>query len=324
MDEYTEFFTEDLFERLEKVPGFFGEITFKKEEKISIVGGLRYDHHNIFGGFFTPRAHVRYAPSENTVFRVSAGRGQRTASVFAENLGVLSSSREFILSGDLDSEKPYGLDPEVAWNLGMNIQQEFEINEKRASLGVDFFRTNFTNQVVIDYDQAFNELNFYNLTGDSYSNSLQFLFEMEPISNLDVRLAYRMNDVKTQYRSGMKENPLISRDRAFVNLAFETNDQFKFDYTLNVMGSKRIPALKNRAEIYSPSYLLSNLQLSKAWKNTYEIYLGVENLFNYRQENPIISATNPYSENFDASLVWGPIFGRNVYAGVRYKIFNAE
>jgi outer membrane receptor for ferrienterochelin and colicin len=324
-DNFDEQFTESEYNRSETVPGVFAEYTYMQEERWTIVGGLRYDRHNIYGGFITPRAHIRYAPTEKTVFRISAGRGQRTPSIFAENIGALASSRSFIIANDENAaNKPYGLDAEVSWNFGINYQQEFEIAGRRASLGIDYFRTEFTNQIVVDYFEKFNELHFYNLQGDSYSNSLQFLMEMEPIEKVNLRAAYRLNDVKTDYLSGQSENPLIARHRAFVNLAYQTENNWSFDYTFNVLGSKKIPDTRIRPGANSPSYSMSNAQMSKLWNNTFEIYLGVENLFNYRQGNPINSAENPFSDDFDASLIWGPIFGRNVYMGVRYKIFNGE
>jgi copper chaperone CopZ len=325
MDDFEEEFRGELYDRRELVPGVFGELTYKNEEKISIVGGLRYDHHNLYGGFFTPRGFVRYAPSENMVFRVVAGRGQRTASVFAENIGVMASNRTFlILSGENTQNLPYGLNPEVAWNLGLNYQQEFDLAGKRSSLGIDYFRTEFQDQVVVDYDEASSQLNLYNLEGKSISHSIQFLAELEPVEKLNFRLAYRLNDVQTTYLSGERQNPLIARHRGFINVAYETVNGFKFDYTFNIIGSKRIPGTTNLEEDYSPTYSLSNFQFSKVWNNRYEWYIGGENLFNYRQENPIIGADNPYGDAFDASLVWGPIFGRNIYTGIRYKIFNEE
>jgi copper chaperone CopZ len=325
LDDFEEKFRGELYDRRELVPGVFGEITYKNEEKISIVGGLRYDHHNLYGGFFTPRGFIRYAPTDKTVFRVVAGRGQRTASVFAENIGAMASNRSFqILSGENTQNLPYGLNPEVAWNLGLNYQQDFNLAGKRGSLGIDYFRTEFQDQVVVDYDEAFNQLNVYNLNGKSTSNSIQFLAELEPVEKLNFRLAYRLNDVQTTYLSGERKNPLIARHRGFVNVAYETISGFKFDYTYNIIGSKRIPGTANIEEGNSPSYSLSNFQFSKVWNNRYEWYVGAENLFNFRQENPIIGADNPYGDAFDASLVWGPIFGRNIYTGIRYKIFNEE
>ena len=70
----------------------------------------------------------------------------------------------------------------------------------------------------------------------------------------------------------------------------------------------------------SPDFVLMNAQVSKLWNDKFEIYLGVENLLNFRQDNPIIASDQPFSDYFDSSLVWGPMFGRNMYLGFRYRI----
>ena len=54
--------------------------------------------------------------------------------------------------------------------------------------------------------------------------------------------------------------------------------------------------------------------------NVFDIYLGGENLLGYTQENPIISASNPSSDKFDASLIYAPVNGRMIYLGFRYKL----
>jgi hypothetical protein len=61
-----------------------------------------------------------------------------------------------------------------------------------------------------------------------------------------------------------------------------------------------------------------NAQISRTFAPGLEAYLGGENLFNFKQDDPIIDPGNPTSPYFDASLVWGPVAGRMVYAGVRY------
>ena len=63
-----------------------------------------------------------------------------------------------------------------------------------------------------------------------------------------------------------------------------------------------------------------NGQITKKWNDRFDTYIGIENAFNFIQKNPIIDSANPYGDYFDSSLVWGPIFGRNIYAGLRYII----
>ncbi|MCK5782644.1 MAG: TonB-dependent receptor, partial [Flavobacteriales bacterium] len=324
-DDFDETIDADNYLREEKVVGAFAEYTYKPSEKISAIIGLRIDNHNIFGTFVTPRFHLRYAPLEKTVFRASAGRGQKTSSIFAENIGAFASNRTFVISMEND-KNPYGLNPEVAWSYGFSFSQGFIVNSRDVILNIDYFYTDFENQVVVDYDINPQELHFYNLDGRSFSNSLQFQLDWEFIERFDLRVAYRYNDVKSNYNNKLQNKPLVAKHRAFANFAYETLNKWKFDLTVNWQGKKRLPDTSSNPDQYktleySPDYWTTNMQVSKGWEiPNLEIYLGVENLFDYKQDKPIISAENPQSKYFDASMIWGPVFGRNIYAGLRYKI----
>jgi len=324
-DDYDEQLNAARFLRTEVVPGAFAEYTFKYKTKLDIVAGLRADHNSLYGWFATPRLNIRYEPFNGTVLRFSAGRGQRTANIFAENIGVLVSSRQIIIDNNGDNSKAYGLQPEVAWNKGISLDQKFRLFDKDASLGIDFYRNDFQNQVVVDLENA-RQVRFYDLKGRSYSNSLQAEINFMPLSKFDVRLAYRYFDVKTNYGSELLQKPFTSSDRAFANLAYDWKG-WKLDYTVNYNGRKRIPSTAAnpagfKLEEYSPSYVLMNAQVSKSFgrKKLFDAYLGGENLTNFYQQNAILSADQPFSPYFDASLIWGPVTGRTIYAGFRYTI----
>ena len=323
-DQYNEDFNTSNFKRTEIVPGAFGEYTFTPNEKFSAVVGLRADYNNLFGFFVTPRLNLRYEPVKGTTIRASAGRGQRTANIFAENTGVFVSARQVnIITSKAGGA--YGLDPEVAWNKGISIDQKFKLFHNDALLSVDYFRNDFTKQVVVDVEDP-RAVKFYNLQGSSFSNSLQVELNMELVKKLDLRLAYRHFDVKTTYDGKLLERSLIAANRAFANLAYAIKG-FKFDYTITYNGRKRLPdtranLLAFQLPAYSPDFLLMNTQVSKTFGKKYplDIYIGAENLTNYFQKNVILSANQPFNTNFDASLIWGPVNGRMFYAGLRLTI----
>lgn len=323
-DQYNENFKLNNYKRTEAVPGAFGEYTYTPNDKFSAVVGLRADHNSLFGFFVTPRLNLRYEPVKGTIIRASVGRGQRTANIFAENTGVFVSARQvnIIASG---SGKAYGLNPEVAWNKGISIDQKFRLFNNDALFVVDYFRNDFKDQVVVDLENP-RAVSFYNLQGKSFSNSLQAELNVEPIKKFEIRLAYRYFDVKTTFSGKLMERQLISKNRAFVNLAYAVKG-FKFDYTVTYNGKKRIPDTQSnipayQLDGYSPDYVLMNTQLSKTFGKKYEIevYIGAENLTNYFQQHAIVAADQPFSQYFDASMVWGPLSGRMFYGGIRFKI----
>lgn len=323
-----------VWQQKEWLAGGFFEYTFTYLPNFTLVGGIRGDYSNLFGAFITPRLHLRYAINDKTVVRASAGRGRRLASVLGENMALLASSRVFQFPAlNIQTLVPLreyplnlaGFKPEVAWNFGLSLQHEFRLNYRPASLNIDLFHTRFQNQLVVDRFQDSKAVYFYNLNGESYSNNLQIQVEAEPLRRFDIRLAYRWFDTRTTYSQGLLNAPLVAKHRAFANFAYETKSKWSFDYTLQWIGSKPLPSTgaNHHGEVFSnqsPAFWLSNAQLSKAFKKQgLDLYVGAENLFNFMQHHAILNASTPFDEYFDATLVWGPVFGRMVYGGLRLK-----
>jgi outer membrane receptor for ferrienterochelin and colicin len=332
-DKYQEFVNVNDYSRIDNSIGAFFEYTYDNASNFSLVAGGRVDNHNRLGAFLTPRLHIRYNPWEKAVLRVSAGRGKRSANIFAENQPLFASSRTFDI---LDTNgKIYGLDPEIAWNYGLSFNQKFTIFGKNADAGFDFYKTDFTNQVVVDLYTApaipaTHQVLFYNLNGKSFANSLQVDFNVEIAKHLDLRTAYKYYDIQTDYLSGRSERPLQAKHRFFANLGYETHTSdkgslWKFDFTYNWMGQQKLPeTASNPAEdqlpVYSPSYSLMNAQITRTFSSVFEVYVGGENIGNYTQEKAILGNENPFGTTFDASIVYAPIFGQMYYAGLRFKI----
>ncbi len=324
-DKYNENLNLLNYNRKEIVPGAFFEYTFTPTEQFSMVAGLRADNNNLYGSFITPRLNVRYEPIKGTTFRLSAGRGQRTANILAENNSVLVSARQLNFE-NYPKGVGYGLNPEIAWNKGVSFDQKFKLFNNSASLGVDYFRNDFENQVVVDLENA-RTIHFYNLNGKSFSNSVQAELNIQPAQKFDVKMAFRYFDVQQTYHGNLLDRPMISKNRAFLSVDYATNNSWKFNYTITYNGRKRIPNTTANPALfelpaYSPSFVLMNTQVTKAIGKLYpmEVYMGIENITNYYQQNPILSASTPFSPYFDASLVWGPTTGRMFYFGWRLKI----
>ncbi|MBK7667399.1 MAG: TonB-dependent receptor [Sphingobacteriaceae bacterium] len=327
-DDINEKFQLFKFNRREQVGGAFAELAINRKNKFNMVAGFRADYHNYYGLFYTPRMHLRYAFTENSVLRLSGGRALRTANILADNAYLMASSRQWNLEVS-DLAMPYGLKPETGWNYGLNFTQRFKINYREAYITIDAYRTDFENQVVIDLDNNAQEISIYNLKGPSYSNTAQFEFNMEPRKRLFVKTAYRYVDTRVAYTQGLLQKPMTSMHRAFINLSYETRGgHWQFDFTTQYNGAKRLPntnsnPVEYQRKEYSPDFfnLLGQVTyLAKLKKAEFHIYVGVENLLNYKQNNPIVSNDLPYNKYFDASMVWGPIYGRMLYAGLRFKI----
>jgi outer membrane receptor for ferrienterochelin and colicin len=316
-DHFDESLNDSAFARTEHVPGAFFEYSWTIPDKLTILAGIRGDYDNLYGFFVTPRLHLRYNLTKNTVVRLSAGRGSRTASVIAENLSMLTTSRRFIIMDKLKMEH--------AWNYGLNLTQYINILGKEMTINADFYRTDFTNQVVVDKEEDLDHIMVYNLKGQSFANTYQVEVKYELIPRMDVTAAFRYNDVRVTMHDILMREPLVNKYKGLLSISYATNmKKWQFDFTTQFNGSARIPSTEQypvqyRMESYSPVYTILNAQVTKLYKR-WEIYLGGENLTNYRQHNPIIAADDPFGPYFDASNVWGPISGIKIYAGVRFLL----
>lgn len=318
LDNYEESLNDSTFQRNEVVPGGYLEYSFSGPHAWSFVAGVRGDYHNLYGLIITPRFHLQYGFTDESAIRFSFGKGTRVPNVIAENTTLLASSRRFVVQEEIL--------PEESWNIGGSLTHSFEVGGKPLALVADYFYTDFINQLVVDRDQNVNEVNFYNLDGRSFANSFQFEAKYEIIKSFTAKAAYKFYEVKTTYQGfGLRDAPFIPRDRFFVNLEYATYfDKWIFDWTGQWYGNQRIPDTDQNQEEFrvatsSETYFVMNAQVTRSFRWG-SIYLGGENLLDYRQNDPIIDPQNPFGNNFDATLVWGPVAGRAVYAGVRYKL----
>lgn len=329
LDDYSEQLDSLDFSRQENIQGIFFENTWEPTERIAVVSGIRADYHNMYGLFFSPRLHARFKIDDQKAFKIAAGIGHRSPVSITDNIGLLASNRQFVFPIN-QSTGAYGLDLESAYNLGASFTHKFKLSYRPASYSVDFYRTEFTNQVVVDRETP-GQVGFYNLKGKSYSNSLQGEFKWEPLKRTEIRLAYRYLDVQTDYDDGNSETlnvPMIPPHRLFSNLGFKTKkgekgQRWLVDLTTLWTSEQRLPLTgidELDVDRTSESYALMNMQLTRDFRENFSFYVGVENVLDFRQSNPIISSSELDSEFFDASMIWAPIFGRMIYTGFRWDI----
>ncbi len=227
------------------------------------------------------------------------------------------SSRALIIQEDLE--------PEVSWNMGGSIVQEIPLNDRKISLIADYFFTHFINQVIADRDASSSQIRFYNLDGRSYAESFQLEASYKFTQNISSKIAYKHYDVSATIDGELQSVPFISKNRFFLNTGYSSKyEKWTSDLTLQWYSKQRLPDVSNlpenlRLSEFSPDFFMLNAQVTRNFRNS-SIYIGAENLLDFRQNNPIIDPENPFGDNFDASMSWGPIAGRMIYAGFRYTI----
>ena len=327
LDAYKEQYQLKNYDRTEQMPGVFGELSLDRRtgnhtfNNVSLILAARVDFHNKFGTLFTPRANLKYNIDANTAIRLSAGRGFHSPNIIAENMGLFASSRTVQVLETLRIED--------AWNVGGNMSKNFEWLNRKATFNFDLYRTQFRNQIVIDLDNDYRFINFYNLKGSSYANSLVAVLNTEIIENLSLRVGYKWNDVRTTYAERSDIQTLIPKHRGLVTLDYHNKpDTWRYHVTAQFIGKQRLPdndqiprKLHSTHDGITPNYMTMQAQITRA-SGQWEYYVGGENLTNYTQHHPITDAVNPFGQYFSAAQVWAPTMGIRGYAGVRYSIPN--
>ncbi|GHU95647.1 TonB-dependent receptor [Bacteroidia bacterium] len=303
----------------EVVAGFFGEYTLNLADKLTAIAGVRLDQNNLYGTLLTPRAHLKYNITETLIVRASAGRGMHSPNLIADNIWMMASNRQIEVL-----EKPK---MEDAWTYGLSLTAYIHKDEQEiATVSADVFHTEFTNQLIVDQEVSGNRIAIYNLDGRSYANNYQIDVNLEPVQRLGIFATFRYSDTRVNLTEmGMQQKPLIDRFKGLLNVSYATKfNKWMFDATAQINGQNRLPSSQYvkydyDASEYSPVYPMFFAQVTRRHRNL-EVYVGCENIANYMQKNPVISAGDPAGNDFNASVVWGPLMGRKFYIGMRYTI----
>lgn len=302
----------------ETTTGAYAQYTLNLHNHLIAMAGIRADHSTLHGTFFTPRFHLKYIPADLLTLRLSAGKGYRTVHPLAENAYLLASGRTLRIDP---------LSQEAAWNYGISTAFYIPLFGNTLKLNAEYYHTRFSQQAIIDYDTDPTEIRITSLHGKSYSNTFQIDATYPLLEGLELTAAYRINDVKTTYGGHLLAKPLTSRYKGLLTATYKTPlELWQFDATLQLNGGGRMPTPLTAASSSTPlwhtrfhSYEQLSLQVTR-WFRHFSIYAGGENLTGFRQRQTIISASDPWSAQFDPTMLWGPVHGALGYVGIRINI----
>ena len=321
-DHYKELYLPDLSADIrpahtreqESTSGAYLQYTYNWQEKLVLMGGIRMDYNRAFGTFVTPRAHLKYAPSDIFSVRLSAGKGYRTVHALAELNNLLASGRQLVIDP---------MKQEQAWNYGFSTTFHLPIAGKTLNLNAEYYYTNFSQQAVVDYDSNPSVIHVTNLDGKSYSHTVQIDATYPLFQGFTLTAAYRLNDVKSTYGGKLMERPLTSKSKGLLTASYSTPlGIWQFDATLQINGGGRMPTPDAAQPLWQErfhSYEQLSAQVTRFFRH-WSIYAGGENLTGFKQKNPIIGAENPWSSTFDPTLIWGPVTGAMAYVGIRINL----
>ena len=314
--------------------GVFGEYTYHAGDKFSAIAGLRGDWFYGQGFKVSPRVTLKYMPIEEIVIRANGGRGLRYSTPLVDNIGVFSTGKEFV-----GAYNDHIL--EDAWTFGGNITYYMPFGaSSNTYLSFDYFRTQFAQQMVVDYEHHLNQIDFYALDGNrSFTDNYQLDFSVDPVERFNITATFRYTNAMIELADkGLVEKPMTSRFKGVLNLQYATNlNKWIFDFTASLNGSCRVYNFMENLKdadgnlLYkdgrTPMYPLLYAQVTRRFKG-WDVYIGAENLTNFRQKDVILGTkgadgfVNPRVPSFDASCIWGPLMGIKAHVGFRFTLWK--
>ena len=282
------------------------------------MAGLRADNSNIYNTFVTPRFHLKIKPSDIFSLGISAGKGYRSPHALAENHFLLSSGRNIIIEN---------LTQESAWNMGSTMSWKIPLGGKRLKINTEYYYTTFLSQALADFDSSPRQIVIKSSEEKSYSHTFQVDAAYDIFKGFEVSAAYRLNDVQAVSGGRLQSKPLTNKYKALITASYKTPlGIWQFDANLQLNGGGRLPDYYDENGVLVSrenfeAYPQLNVQITK-WFRKFSIYLGGENLTGYHQKNPIISSKNPWSENFEPTLIYAPVSGAMFYLGFRANLFR--
>ena len=319
------------------LPGVFlqDEIALNKQNKL--LFGARLDYNSLHGSIFSPRINYKWnSKDKSDIFRVSVGNGFRVANVFTEDHAALTGAREVEFEGELE--------PETSWNTNINYVKKIITENAFINLDASAFYTYFDNRILPDYETDTNKIIYANLDGFSVSKGVSLNTDITFTNGFSINFGATLMDVSIT-ENNIKTQQLLTESFSGVwSISYKFNNDVTVDYTGNLYGPMRLPLLgeKDSRDEYSPWYSVQNIQLTKKFTNSWELYGGVKNLLNFTpaansisrpfdpfDKEPVVNAagqeiprsSDPNALTFDPSYVYASNQGIRMFLGMRYIIF---
>jgi outer membrane receptor for ferrienterochelin and colicins len=309
------------------LPGVFAQDEISLSARKKLLLGVRWDNNSIHGNIFSPRVNYKWnSRDKSNIVRLSAGNGFRVANVFTEDHAALTGARTVEFDGKLD--------PETSWNTNVNYVKKINTENSFITIDASAFYTYFNNRILPDYETDPNKIIYANLEGSSVSQGISLNTDVLFTNGLAINAGATLMEVSVT-ENNIKRTQLLTEGFSGVwSISYKFSSNFSIDYTGNIYGPMRLPLLgeNDPRDEYSPWFSIQNVQLSKKFNNSWEIYGGVKNLLNFTPAaNSINSADNPFDNGvntelnpekaFDPSYIYASNQGIRAFAGVRFTLF---
>ena len=318
------------------VPGVFAQDEYTVSKRLRALGGLRVDHHAEHGLVLSPRLNLKYSGSEWATFRFNFGTGFKVVNLFTEDHAFIQGQRELIIAGDLQ--------PERSMNFSLNYNQVYSGLGGTGSIDIEGFYTYFTNKILPDYDTP-GVIRYENAIGNAQTMGVGINLSHRFFFPLTINLG--LNFLRSIEEEFDEEGNSTISDILFApgtSGVISANYHWKAQeltlaYSAQFTGRMALPEVydlndsgmpvKEPRPTRSQPFSLHQVQVTKRLHDQYSLYLGVNNLFNFVQEDsPLVGTNDPnhpvgFSPYFDTSYSYAPNHGIEFFVGLKWNLKKA-
>jgi outer membrane receptor for ferrienterochelin and colicins len=297
------------------IPGVFVQDEIALGSIVTVLAGLRVDHHRAHGVIPSPRLALKWDVTPHTTFRTSAATGFRVVSLFSEDHAALTGARQVVIAEQLK--------PERSATATAGINSVFDIGgvEDAMTLDVDAFYTRFTNRITGDFNVDPNAIVYRNLNGHAVTQGVSLALGYATLRKpLFGNVGTTLQDVFLVDGGSRRALPFAASVQTVFTAGYRFADiGLTIDWTGRVQGPAALPQF---AGLASRSTWLTeqHLQVTQRLSTGRELYAAVKNIFDYVQRDAIIDPFNPFGDRFDTARVYGPLQGRRLLVGFRQTV----
>jgi len=242
---------------------------------------------------------------------VNLATGFRVVNLFTEDHAALTGARQVVVAESLDPERSATMTASVQWRTGLG--------SRPVTLDLDAFRTRFSNRIVPDYDSDPRAIIYRNLRGHALTQGGSLALAIEPgEGEWSGRLSGTVQRVTLVEAGESTEQPFAPRFKGEFTISWDREEVGSLNWTGSLLGPMRLPTVAGR-RTHSPWFSEQQVQFTRPMADNTFLTIGLKNIFDSRQRDPLVAPEDPFGPHFDTAQVWGPTQGRRLFVAVQWN-----
>lgn len=297
--------------------------------QLNLLSGIRLDHHNFVEDIiWSPRLALLYKFKNNTQFRINYGAGFRAPQAFDSDLHIA-----FAGGGVSRVQLSRQLSEENSQSLSTSLNYDKGGDKWIAGFTLEAFYTYLRNAFVLQnlgqdsFGEIFEKRNGFGASVRGVTLELRANYNKKLQIEAGFTLQNSLFENEVEYVQGLPATRDFLRtpnQYGFTNLSFTPNQNWNINLNYVYTGSMKLAHFggaenfQNDAMVETSAFSEINTKIAynlpfKKFKNNFEVYGGVKNVFNSYQSDFDIG------KNRDSNYIYGPNMPRTFFIGIRLR-----